>query len=301
MKRLITKLILFGILNASIAAVLIAGTNARFSSFKQYETDSVLLSTPKHTNFGLLIMGTSRARLLTRIKCNWECLERELDRTVFNIAVPFGGGILPEKMYLTSFYQRGNSADTILFFLDAFTLFAPQPNLEHKFVHYEPFRPRFFIQLLENNIPLERIFIYMESKFSYRWFTQTPGVVECDPFRIEEDQIDPERVRRRNDSLYFEGLNETYFDQYAGVLEEILKMATLNNTHVVIAFPPTLIGEQPGMSILLDRLAEFRRYYEFEVHDFTNAIPEIALYSDYDHLNSEGVKRFVVDHLKPIL
>ena len=230
MKRLIQKLILFGVLNACIAAALLAATEARFSSFTQYETDSVLLSTPKHTHFDLLVMGTSRAHLLTRIKCNWESLERELDSTVFNIAVPFGGGILPEKMYLTHFYQQGNSADTIVYFLDAFTLFSPQPNLEHKFVHYEPFRPRFLLQLLQNNIPLERIFIYLESKFSYRWFTQTPGVFECDNFSITDDEIDADRIRRRNESLYFEGLNETYFDQYTRVLQEILKTAAINNT-----------------------------------------------------------------------
>ena len=37
------------------------------------------------------------------------------------------------------------------------------------------------------------------------------------------------------------------------------------------------------------------------MHDFTDAIHDLSLYSDYDHLNSEGVELFVTQFLRPVL
>ncbi len=301
MKRFVTKLVVFAALNGLVAVALMAATNHRFASFRQYETDSILLPTPRHTDFGLLIMGTSRARLFTKIKCNLDFLEEQLETKVFGIAIPFGGGIRPEMLYLKNFYRQGNSADTVLLFLDAFTLFAPQPNLEHRFVNYEPLRPDFLWDLIQNGYSRERIFTYIESKFSWRWFTQQPGVVECDPFVIPDPVIDPEKVRLRNESLYFEGLSEHYLGVFSQDLEEILRMVNVHGERMVIAFAPTLLGPQPGIDRVKAKLAELRRFYRFEVYDFTNAVSDLSLYSDYDHLNSEGVKAFFEKDLGPIL
>ena len=300
MKQFAAKSALFLLVNGLIGVAMLAAVDSRYH-FEQYETDSILLSTPKNTHFGLVILGSSRARLLTRIRCNYELLERELDIEVLNLAIPFGGGIVPEKMFLRNFFDCGNSADTVLFFLDAFMLFSPQPNREHRFVSYEPLRPRFLRQMLTNDMPPERIFTYLESKFAHRWFTQRPGVVECDHGVIRDRQMDAEKVRKRHESLYFEGLSETYFTKYARVLEAILAMAQDNGCRIIIAFPPTLLGEQPGTQRLLQEFEKLRTTYDFEVHDFTNAIRDLGLYSDYDHLNSEGVEVFVTRFLRPVL
>jgi len=300
MKQFALKSALLLLINGLIAVAMLAAVDSRYH-FEQYETDSILLSTPKHTHFGLVILGSSRARLLTRIRCNYELLERELGIEVFNLAIPFGGGIVPEKMFLKNFFDCGNSADTVLFFLDAFMLFSPQPNREHRFVSYEPLRPRFLWQMLTNDMPPERLFTYLESKFTYRWFTQTPGVVPCDHRVMRDLQTDAEKIRKRHESLYFEGLSETYFTKYALALEAILAMAQDNGCRIIVAFPPTLLGEQPGTARLSEELEKLRTDYDFEVHDFTNAIRELRFYGDYDHLNSEGVEVFVSQFLKPIL
>ena len=300
MKQFAAKSALLLLINGLIGVAMLAAVDSRYH-FEQYETDSILLSTPKNTHFGLVILGSSRARLLTRIRCNYELLERELDIEVLNLAIPFGGGIVPEKMFLRNFFDCGNSADTVLFFLDAFMLFSPQPNREHRFVSYEPLRPRFLWQMLTNDMPPERIFTYIESKFTHRWFTQTPGVVPCAPRVIPDIQMDAEKIRKRHESLYFEGLSETYFTKYARVLEAILAMAQDKGCRIIIAFPPTLLGEQPGTPRLIEKLEKLRTTYDFEVHDFTNAIRELSFYSDYDHLNSEGVEVFVMQFLRPVL
>lgn len=300
MKRFVIKLCGFAVINAVIAGAVLAVIDSRYA-FEQFETDSVLLSMPRGEEVGVLVMGTSRARVLTRVRCNLECLERELGCKVFNIAAPFGGGIVPEKIYLGEFYGRGNRAGTILFFLDPFTMFSPQPNKDHRFVYYEPLRPSLLLAMARNEIPFRRILIYIQSKFTWRWVSQAAGAVPCDFETVKDGKPDPEKARLRVESLYFDGLNEGYFEHYAETLRDILEMAKRHETRVVVALPPTLLGPQPGADRLMRQLDEFKKSYALEFYDFTGAITDTALFSDYDHLNSPGVETFVKEHLLPVL
>lgn len=299
MKKFAIKLALFAAVNAAAAAAVLYAVDARYD-FKQFETDSILLSMPRDTEVDLLIMGTSRARLLTRTKCNLECIERVLDCDVFNIAVPFGGGIVPEKIYLDQFYARGNNARTILYFLDVFTMYSPVPNKDHRFVYYEPLRPSLLLAMVRNDIPLKRLLVYVQSKFTWRWLNLTAGVVPCD-YRTYEEGFKPELARLRTESMYFDGLNEQYFRHYAQTLRDILEMAKSHGSRIVIALPPTLLGTQPGAENLRQLLEDLNKEWPLEFYDFTDALKDTALYSDYDHLNSPGVERFVTRHLAPVL
>ncbi|HUW61107.1 MAG TPA: hypothetical protein VMZ06_08880 [Candidatus Bathyarchaeia archaeon] len=299
MKRFVIKLGAFALVNAIIAGAVLARIDSGYA-FEQFETDSVLLSMPHNEEVGVLVMGTSRARVLTRVRCNLECLERELGCKVFNIAVPFGGGIVPEKLYLGEFYGRGNRVRTILFFLDPFTMFSPQPNQDHRFVYYEPLRPSLLLAMARNEIPFRRILIYVQSKFTWRWISQTAGTVPCD-FETVKGKPDPEKARMRVESLYFDGLNDGYFEHYAETLRDILEMAKQHGARVVVALPPTLLGPQPGADRLMRQLDEFKKSYELVFYDFTGVITDTALFSDYDHLNSPGVETFVKEHLKLVL
>ena len=298
MRRFAIKLALFLAANAAAAAVALAFIDARYG-FAQFETDSILLSMPREENVGLLIMGTSRARLLTRVKCNLESLELATGLSTFNIAVPFGGGIVPSKMYLEQFYRRGNSADTILFFLDLFTMYSHQYNRDHRFVYYEPLRPSFLLAMVRNDIPIRRVFIYIQSKFSGRWISQTPLPVHCEYHVIEAP--DPEIARLREESLYPDGVDNEIFAHYAKTLIDILEMAKKDGANVIIAFPPTMLGPQPGSEHLLGLLEQVKADYPVEFHDFTDVITDTALFLDYDHINSYGVELFVEQHLAPIL
>lgn len=299
MIRFVTKLALFAAVNIAAAAVVLSVVDTRYR-FEQYETDSIVLSMPRDADVGLLIMGTSRARLLTRVKCNLECVKRETGLDVFNIAVPFGGGIVPEKIYLEQFYARGNRVRTIVYFLDAFTMYSPVPNRNHRFVYYEPLRPSLLLAMVRNEIPLRRLLIYVQSKFTWRWLNLAAGTVECD-YRTFEKEFKPGRARLRTESMYFDGLNEKHFKHYAQTLRDILALAKSQGAGVIIAFPPTLLGPQPGAERLCALLDEAKRTWPLEFYDFTGAVADPALYSDYDHLNSPGVEIFVKQHLAPVL
>ena len=302
MKLFLIKLGLFLALNAAVALAALVILDTRYS-FEQYETDSLLLSTPRNTHFDLVILGTSHARVFNRIKHNHDFLTHELDMKILNLAIPFGGGVLLEKMYVANFFDCGNETDTILYFLDPFVFFSPMVNKYHKFVYYEPFRLSFLIRMLKNRMPPERIFTYIRSKFSYRWVTQKPGLVAYDDITLDTYgiELDPERMRARAESLYPDGLNETYFAQYGAALGEILEMARQHGCRTIIAFSPSLLGREKGAPRLLELLDTYREQYDFEFHDFTDAIPDEKLYSDYDHLNSKGVEVLVAQFIKPIL
>lgn len=300
MKRFLIKAIIFLIINIAIGAALLAIVDSRYA-FEQWETDSILLPMPSDTQYGLLLMGTSRGQLFTRYKENAETVERTFGTNVYNLSIPFGGGILPEKMFLTTFFERGNQAETILYFIDPFTMFSPKPNTQHRLVNYEPLWPSFLWQLIKNDMPRERIIVYIQSKFSKRWFTQKPELMTRNDKRMKDEQVDAEKVKLRNDSLYFDGLNEKHFETYARVLDDILELANNQGCRVILAFPPTLLGPQPGADRLLAEMEKLKATRTFEFYDFTDAIQEPALYYDYDHLNSNGVKLFVEQHLAPVM
>jgi len=298
MKRLAIKIGIFLAINAACAFLVLAVADRRLH-FNQWETDSILISTPRETAFDYVILGTSRARLLNRVKANHDVMERELGRTM-NLALGFGGGIVPEKIFLQNFFREKNTTKTIVYFLDAFTLYSDEPNRMHRLVYYEPFRPWFLTQLVLNDFPFERIFIYIQSKFTRRWFTQVPAGARGDKARVKTP-IDPELAKKRVESMYFDGLNEDYFKKYMGTLREIFELARDNKCRLVLAFPPTLLGSQPGEYQVLAQLANLRKEFTFEFHDFTEKIKNPEFYSDYDHLNAKGVEVFVQDYLKPAL
>ena len=302
MKRFILKLGLFVLMNASAGLAALALLDARYS-FEQWQTDSLLLSTPRNTDYDLVILGTSHARLLTRFKYNYEFLTRELDMRILNLAIPFGGGVLLEKMYFRNFFDRGNTAKTVLYFLDPYVFFSSLPNKYHKFVYYEPIRFSFLARMICHGMPFERVFTYIRSKFSWRWLTQKPILIAYDGIQMADYGIsmDPERMRARAESLYPEGLDETSYASYAPMLDEVIAMGRERGCRVIIVFPPTLLGPEKGASRVKQLLDACRERHAFEFHDLTDAVPEPDLYSDYDHLNSKGVELFITQHIKPIL
>ncbi len=300
MKRFTLKLGLLLGVNALVGlAVLTVLDMGR--SYEQWQHDSVLSVTPRNTDFDLVMLGSSRAKRLTRLKPNLECLERELAAKVLGMGSPFGGGIVPAKLYLGNFYDRGNRAKTVLFLLDPFILFSRGPNEGHKLVYFEPFRLSFLTRMILNGFDHRRIVTYVRTKFSLAWLTQAPSELGYYRKALTPEDLDPERLRMRMDSLYPDGLDEAHFNRYAKVLGEILEMCQRHNTRMVIAFPTTLLGPDPGRPKVLELLDEYAKRYDFEFYDFTDAVTDPGLFADYDHLNSMGVEYFVSNSLKHVL
>ncbi len=300
MFRFIVKLIVLIGFNAALGVGILTMAYAG-RRYEQWETDSVLYVTPRNTQFDLVILGSSRAKLLTRLKPNLECLERELEMNVLGMATPFGGGVVPAKMYLDRFYDRGNNPECILFFVDPFMFFSKGPNEGHKLVYYEPFDPLFLIRLVRNGFDHRRLATYVRTKFSLERLCEKPEEIGYHTRALSKEDLDPEAMRKRVDSLYYNGVAPEVFERYKACLEHIMRLAEKNGDRMIIAFAPTLLGREPGHEHVLEFLKKLGKQYEFEVYDFTDAIQDHKLYSDFDHLNSPGVERFVKGFLKPAI
>ncbi len=300
MKKFAFKAAALIALNVLAGLAVLAVIDARHTD-KQWETDSILYVIPRDTPFDLVTMGTSRARVFSEFKNNCEFAERELGARFLNLAIPFGGGIRPEKMFLENFFDRGNTAKAVVLFLDPFMLFADDFNKYHRFVFYEPFRIRFLIELFQNDIPIQRIITYIRSKFGLYWIFRESVVKEWDPRVAHATPDEKEMVRKRIDSLYPEGLSETAFSRYTQDLDAIFKMVQAHGARMIVVFAPTLLGPEPGAAKTVAWLEGRKRTYPIEFHDFTNAMQDYAYFADHDHLNTKGFEYFVTQHLKPIL
>jgi len=300
MKRFLIKIALLAAINIAIALGIIAFVDAR-RSFQQWETDSILYVTPRNEAFGFVTLGTSRTRIFSEFKGNYDFATRELGMKYLNLAIPFGGGILPEKMFLKYFFDRGNTAKNVVFFLDPFMMFSDAYNLQHRFVFYEPFRPRFLLELYRNGIPIQRIITYVRSKFGLYWFQRRAIVRESDPRIAKHRDNDAEMARKRVESLYPEGMNEKTFQRYAKELTDILDMAQSHDARTIIIFPPTLLGPEPGAPRVKTLLDACKTRYAFEMYDYTDAMRDYAYFADHDHLNCNGFQFFAKKYLEPIL
>jgi hypothetical protein len=300
LKKFVLKLcLLVGVNVVGALTVIIAVDSTR--SFEQWETDSVLYVTHKNVHYDFVTLGTSRARIFSEFKGNCDYIHDELKMRFLNLAIPFGGGILPEKMFLEYFYARGNSADCVVLLLDPFTLFSDGSNLYHRFVFYEPFRPRFLLELFQNKYPIQRIITYVRSKFGLYWFQRAALVKEQDPRVATRNESDAETAKKRMDSLYPDGLNETAFVHYSKVLEEIFAMAKAHSARMIVITPPTLLGPEPGAARLKEFLDQCGSRYSFEFYDYTNVMQDYSMFADHDHLNSNGFRFFTKNYLEPIL
>src|SRR3989344_9671434 len=119
LKRL---LLVFGI-NAGLY-LLIAYYPVWRYDFSNGMTESSLLVIPEDGHFDMLFMGTSHSRVFSR-SGNHERVENIMGRRLLNISKGGGhGGIVPEKLFLEMFFDRGNQAEEIVYFIDPWTFFS---------------------------------------------------------------------------------------------------------------------------------------------------------------------------------
>lgn len=269
--------------------------------YAPWETDSVLLRMPTDESFGLAILGTSHAYLFSRFEKNHHIFEDTLGFPVFNMAMPFGGGILPARFYLETFFEQGNRTKTVVYFLDPFALYTPETNTGHKFVYYEPLHLKFLWKMARNGFPPGRIFTYVRSKFSVDWLFQRPEPLTFHTGSLAGQTLSPKLIQQRILSLYPDGMEEKNFHRYRRELLRIAALCEWEGVAFQVVIPPTLLGPEPGASSVLEWLTEMKGPYGFEVRDWCGAMADPQYYYNLDHLNTEGVRYLVENLLRPML
>jgi len=267
---------------------------------KPWETDSVFQGNRFDEDYDLMVMGTSRAYLLSRYEANQRALEETLGANVLNLALPAAGGIKPGYAYLSYCLDQGIKPKALLLCVDPFVFFNEACNENHKFVYFEAFRPGFLATLIREQFAWRRLFIYARNKFSLDWLLQTPvplprfdGAMDVAPT--------PDRIALRMDSLYLEGLEMGTFNRYAPYLDRILERCEREGIQVHMVTLPTQLGPERGQAALNDYLTQLHERHEFTYHNWCDAMPGPELYYDLDHANATGVQRMVRELLQPLV
>ncbi len=298
MRRFLGKSVLFLTLNGIGALTVLALADARYD-YEQWETHSRLSIMPRNTDVDVVILGSSRAQVLSNYETRHTRLESDLGRSVLNISGGYGSGIIPNAALLQNFYDRNNRAGTVVFCVDPYMFSSPVWNEDHVIVYMEPFQARFALRLFENGVGIGRLSLYLQSKFTKKWFTRKPqGLPEPEYVRPE---ITEETIRKRVGYLYQGEFSEETFHRYSEKLGEFIAWTKQYKTRLVFVQLPTLLSEEPGTSHLEALLTRLPDEYPIEVYDFHDVFPDIECFVDHDHLSSEGVARLGRDYLRPVL
>ncbi len=300
MMRLAWKAALLLALNAGIGLAVVAIHDARLH-YTRWETDSLLLTMPDHAAFDAVFLGSSHTYLFSRLKQHHEITERELGMHVWNLALPSGGGLRPARFFLDYFWEQGNTAKQVVYFLEPFVFFSSGANDAHKFIYTEPLRASFLKKLVLERYPLRSILTYIRSKFTRAWFFQAAEPMDAQTYTFSPDTITPERIAFRIQTLYGDGLRNDYFHRYAREFVRIAEQCRQRNVPLTVIFPPTLLGPEPGAPRLMPWLNQQQREFGFAVHDFTTAMPDYRYYYNLDHLNTDGVTEFMRRFVRPAL
>lgn len=300
MKQLLLKGFAFGILNG-LLALLVLYAHAATLTKVPWETDSVLLTMPQSAHRDLVLLGTSRTYLFSRFEEHHAAMESALDRTVFNMALPQGGGVTPARFYLERYFEIGSTTDRVMYFLDPFVLYSEGANTNHKFVYFEPFQVRFFGKLVANGYPYRRIITYGRSKFSAAWLFQRPEPLVHHIAPIAEEEVTAERIALRLDSLYPDGTPGPVFESYTAEFERIVALCEANDTPLTVIVPPTLLGPEPGQEAMMSWLKGLVKEGRLDVYDWVNVMPDRTKYYNLDHMNLGGIETFMNGWLRPLL
>ncbi|MBI2424852.1 MAG: hypothetical protein HYV27_18630 [Candidatus Hydrogenedentes bacterium] len=269
--------------------------------YATWETDSRLCMMPEGARHKAVVLGTSHAYVFSRLEPNHKHLEDAAGGPVVNLALPTGGGVWPARIYLEQYLAEGNRAEALIYFLEPFVLYNDAASTAHKFVYFEPFRFDFLLRLIREGYPPRRIFTYVRSKFSSDYVFQGPRQMDAFPWGLRPEHVTAEGIRKRMEMLYLEGRNPATFARYRAELEKILALAEAHHMRVRIVTPPTLLGHEPGQPAMEEALGTLAQRHAFVYRDFTDAMPDPALYYNLDHMNTPGVAHFCKELLGPFL
>ncbi|MBF0204701.1 MAG: hypothetical protein HQK67_10410 [Desulfamplus sp.] len=300
-KKFILKLVIFTVLNIAIMLNLLyffSGRN-RDIHFKNWETESNLLVEGENEHYDVAILGTSRGRVFSR-DSNHLTMENILGKKIMNLSKGGGGGLMPAKIHLSHFYDRSNSTDHIVYFVDPWIFFCPINNENNTFfLRDEPFEISILCDLVINRFPSQRIISYLQMIAVNDWEGigryAAPGLDKLtlkaiDPVKLEE-------AREHYLSLY----EYEKFDHYSKFVSDINAIAKKHNSRITYVVLPILMKDFPGAKEVDAKLKEISRHDGVGYYNLISEMQDRHFFYDHMHFNNYGVTHFTKTYLEPIL
>jgi hypothetical protein len=263
-----------------------------------WETSSVLNVMPHNKHVGVAILGTSHARSLSGCEASADAIEHSLDTTVLNLAKN-AAGPMPLRLYAEEFVARGNSTDTLIYLADPWAFYSAKWNEEHGFLCDEPLAPRFFARCILAGRSPRQLFRNARLGFTNPTFDQY--LIESNDCFTHLNNFSNDFAQSRINHLFNTQPSEAALQKYTAELGEIMSLAKSNGADVIIATPPTLLGEFPGMEAFDEAMQAVAAQHQARYYNFAEIMQDPAFYIDHDHLNAHGVAYFAENHLRPAL
>ncbi len=302
-RRFFARGALFALINLPVAIAIWSAPNITFGG-RTWESPSVFATIPRDEHFDYVFMGTSHARYFSITKPNHEAVERLLGGSVLNLAQNAAGPHI-ESVYLSYFFLRGNTADTIVYLVDPWAVEHETWNRTFTFQR-EPFRLRPAMEMLCTGLPIRGILgDYAVFNLQGRSFAR-----EGNPFsplqRVEpHDEPIPDFYIESRTQFLNGPWRELDIDHlqlgYTKYLLAIAETARDRGIRTVFVFPSTLIPPQQVQVQLAEFLRDHEQEYGYSFIDLSEVIADHQYFNDPDHLNTRGIEHFVGDFLAPAI
>ncbi|OHA66525.1 MAG: hypothetical protein A3D64_01300 [Candidatus Wildermuthbacteria bacterium RIFCSPHIGHO2_02_FULL_49_9] len=297
MRLFIAKSCSLGLIVA-VLALLWANIPLWIHDFDQSSWEAATPFIPNDAHVDVVMLGTSHGRIFSRAQ-NHSRVESLLGKSVLNLSRSGGRGVWASELYLRYFFERNNETDTIVYFIDPWVLYSDAWNVANDLFYDEPLDLSFSAFLLERKAPIGMFATYLKSKLTLNWLLEKPNAQSIESQSL--CRVDEKAVRKRIESLYPNGTEQSVFGKYKAILEGIAQYARSRDTRLIFILPTTLLGDLPGETQLKQTLQELQTAYGTEWYDLSESIADACLYQDHDHLNTEGIVLFTNKYLKPIL
>lgn len=291
-KACIASVILFVILVAIMQNV---AWSFSYSDDKLMENIIPQLRVPHH--YDIVVLGTSHAGEL-KFRSNPEAIQPIIDQTMIVLAKA-NAGIIPTTIFLDTFFHYGNTADTILFFIDPFIFISRGINEESACIYNEPLDTSFLTQLLHYQFSKEAIMSYIGFNCNFNHFF-TPLVKGSRRPQTTVAEYDRARWDART-TMYQMGSDAT-FDHYFTFLETLILKH--NDKNIILIAPPILLDNDvvtESFDAFHQRLQPLLETYDLVYADHSHVMTDPRYFRDMDHLNNAGFIHYFTTWVAPYL
>ncbi len=299
MTGVVTKSVLLLALNAAVGLSYVGYLNLD-RRFEPWETQSALYKIPPGGDHDWLFLGSSHAEVLGHCPENVAYIQSTLGGTAA-IVSKRGSGVLQHRLFLEAYFRAGNRADTIIYLVDPWAFYSRYWNESMRFIDYEPIDLPFMWGMVKSGVSASTLVTYVRSKFTRDWYERSALPADPGACLRKLEERSPAMVERSIRRFFPDGTDSTVLERYMRELQKIVSLARARGSRLVLITPPTLLGELPGTESFHSALEAMAAPQGVAYHDFSDAVEDVAMFHDHDHLNDDGVRYFVETRLAPAL
>jgi hypothetical protein len=268
-----------------------------------------MVRTAPLAEYDYLILGASHAAVFDFDDMN-QRLEDLTGARILNLSV-VGGGVVVNRLLLDYFLER-RRAGALVYVVDSFAFYSSEWNERRlddaRLFQRAPFDPALARLLLRSGaapmVGVDYVTGFSKINNPDRFGPDRPAeAARFDRRYRPVDQIDRQRIAYLYPSIEDQAVRGNR-DRYVAEFEALLAGAREHGMRVILLRPPlpprtrALIPGEEEFDVELRAVAATTGA---EVHDFSKAIDDTAMYFDTDHLNRTGVTHFFERYLAGIL